>query len=53
MEIAHFSNRRKLIITNFCFRLVMIEQWLRGPRSRQERLTSAAPQGIHAVRLAS
>jgi asparagine synthase (glutamine-hydrolysing) len=35
------------------FSLVMVEQWLRGARSRQERLTSAAPQGMHAVRLAS
>jgi asparagine synthase (glutamine-hydrolysing) len=35
------------------FSLVMVEQWLRGGRSRQERLTSAAPQGMHAVRLAS
>jgi asparagine synthase (glutamine-hydrolysing) len=35
------------------FSLVMIEQWLRGTRSRQERLTSAAVQGMPAVRLAS
>jgi asparagine synthase (glutamine-hydrolysing) len=35
------------------FSLVMFEQWLRAARSRQERLTSTAPQGIHAVRLAS
>lgn len=35
------------------FSLVMLEQWLRGTRSRQERLTSIAPQGMHAVRLAS
>jgi asparagine synthase (glutamine-hydrolysing) len=35
------------------FSLVMLEQWLRGARSRQERLTSTAPQGMHAVRLAS
>jgi asparagine synthase (glutamine-hydrolysing) len=35
------------------FSLVMFEQWLRGARSRQERLTSTAPQGMHTVRLAS
>jgi asparagine synthase (glutamine-hydrolysing) len=35
------------------FSLVMIEQWLRGARSRQERLASTAPQGMHGVRLAS
>jgi asparagine synthase (glutamine-hydrolysing) len=35
------------------FSLVMIEQWLRGARPRQERLASAAPQGMHGVRLAS
>jgi asparagine synthase (glutamine-hydrolysing) len=35
------------------FSLVMIEQWLRGAPSRQERLTSAAaPQGMDPVRLA-
>ena len=34
------------------FSLVMFEQWLRGARSRQEGLTSTAPQGMHAVRLA-
>jgi len=35
------------------FSLVMLEQWLRGSWSRQEWLMSAAPQGMHAVRLAS
>ena len=48
---AHRSRRQdnhKLL-----FGLVMIEQWLRGARSRQERLTSTTPQGMHAVRLAS
>jgi asparagine synthase (glutamine-hydrolysing) len=35
------------------FSLVMLEHCLRGARLRQERLTSAAPQGMHAVRLAS
>jgi asparagine synthase (glutamine-hydrolysing) len=36
------------------FSLVMFEQWLRGVRAQHpERLTPAAPQGIHAVRLAS
>ena len=35
------------------FSLVMIEQWLRGTRSHQDRLTSAAPQGMQAVRMAS
>src|SRR5439155_16923788 len=48
---AHRSRRQdnhKLL-----FSLVMIEQWLRGARSRQERLTSTTPQGMHAVRLAS
>jgi len=35
------------------FSLVMFEQWLRGARSRQGRLTSAAPKGMHAVHLAS
>jgi asparagine synthase (glutamine-hydrolysing) len=35
------------------FSLVMVEQWLRGARSRQERPTSAAPEGMQAVRLAS
>jgi asparagine synthase (glutamine-hydrolysing) len=35
------------------FSLVMVEQWLRGARSRQERLTSAAAQGMHVARLAS
>src|SRR5438876_1569743 len=48
---AHRSSRQdnhKLL-----FGLVMIEQWLRGARSRQERLTSTTPQGMHAVRLAS
>ncbi|HEU0048484.1 MAG TPA: hypothetical protein VFQ43_12870, partial [Nitrososphaera sp.] len=35
------------------FSLVMFEQWLRGAQSRPERLTSAAAQGMHAVRLAS
>jgi hypothetical protein len=49
MEIAHFSNRRKLMITNFYFSLVMIEQCLRGSRSRRERLISAAHEGRHAV----
>ena len=48
---AHRSRRQdnhKLL-----FSLVMIEQWLRGARSRQERLTSTTPQGMHVVRLAS
>jgi len=35
------------------FSLVMFEQWLRGARSRQGQLTSAAPKGMHAVHLAS
>jgi asparagine synthase (glutamine-hydrolysing) len=35
------------------FSLVMIEQWLRGTRSQQRRLTSAAREGMHAVHLAS
>jgi asparagine synthase (glutamine-hydrolysing) len=35
------------------FSLVMLEQCLRGAQSRQERFTSAAPQRVHAVRLAS
>jgi asparagine synthase (glutamine-hydrolysing) len=35
------------------FSLVMIEHWLRGAQARQERLTSAAPQAMHGVRLAS
>jgi asparagine synthase (glutamine-hydrolysing) len=35
------------------FSLVMIEQWLRGTRSHQRRLTSAARQGMHPVHLAS
>jgi asparagine synthase (glutamine-hydrolysing) len=48
---AHQSGRQdnhKLL-----FSLVMLEQWLRGTRSHQDRLTSAAPQGMQAVRLAS
>ena len=48
---AHQSRRQdnhKLL-----FSLVMIEQWLRGTRSHQRRLTSAARQGMHAVHLAS
>jgi len=47
---AHQSRRQdnhKLL-----FSLVMFEQWLRGARSRQGRLTSAAPQGTDTVRLA-
>jgi asparagine synthase (glutamine-hydrolysing) len=35
------------------FSLVMIEQWLRGVGSREERLTSPAPQGVPTVRFAS
>jgi asparagine synthase (glutamine-hydrolysing) len=35
------------------FSLVMVEQWLRASSSRKERPTSAVPQGVHAVRLAS
>jgi asparagine synthase (glutamine-hydrolysing) len=35
------------------FSLVMIEQWLRRSWSRRERLTSAAQEGIDAVRMAS
>jgi len=35
------------------FSLVMLEQWLRGTWSHREWLMSAAPQGMHAVRLAS
>jgi asparagine synthase (glutamine-hydrolysing) len=42
------QNNHKLL-----FSLVMVEQWLRGARSRQERPTSAAPEGMQAVRLAS
>ena len=34
------------------FSLVMFEQWLRGARSRQGQLTSAARQGTDTVRLA-
>jgi hypothetical protein len=32
---------------------VMLEQWLRRSGSRQERLISAAQEGMDAVRLAS
>jgi asparagine synthase (glutamine-hydrolysing) len=35
------------------FSLVMLEQWLRWSWSRRERLTSAAQEGIDAVRMAS
>ena len=35
------------------FSLVMLEQWLRRSGSRQERLISAAQEGMDAVRLAS
>ncbi len=35
------------------FSLVMVEQWLRGARSRQVQLTSTARRGIQAVSLAS
>jgi len=35
------------------FSLVMVEQWLRWSWSRRERLTSAAQEGIDAVRMAS
>jgi len=35
------------------FSLVMVEQWLRGARSRQEQLTSTARRGIQSVSLAS
>jgi asparagine synthase (glutamine-hydrolysing) len=35
------------------FSLVMLEQWLRGARSQGARSTSAAQQGIQAIRLAS
>src|SRR5437870_5468058 len=35
------------------FSLVMVEQWLRWSWSRRERLTSAAQEGIDAVRAAS
>jgi asparagine synthase (glutamine-hydrolysing) len=35
------------------FSLVMLEQWLRRGGSRQERLISAAQEGMDAVRLAS
>jgi asparagine synthase (glutamine-hydrolysing) len=35
------------------FSLVMLEQWLRGSSSHRERLSSAAQQERHAVRVAS
>jgi asparagine synthase (glutamine-hydrolysing) len=35
------------------FSLVMLEQWLRWSWSRRERLTSAAQEGMDAVRMAS